>query len=301
MVYLYSSNIFTLVVMKLSIGISPCPNDTYIFDALLHKKIDTEGLDFEVFFEDVETLNLWATQQRLNITKLSYFAYAGLTHCYNLLDAGSALGFGVGPLLIGRKETLDRLHLQNKGNYLNFKDTLKVAIPGKHTTANFLFTWACKGDFEKVEVLFSDIENALLENQVDLGVIIHENRFTYQAKGLEKVVDLGAFWENQTQHAIPLGGIVVSNELPYAVQKKVSRVIQKSILFANANPSSGFEFIQNHAQDMSESVMYQHIALYVNSYSISLGASGQEAVTLLFNEGKKLGLIPKIAKPHFVE
>ena len=234
--------------MKLSLGFSPCPNDTFIFDALIHHKIDTEGLEFEVFYDDVETLNQKAFRGELDITKLSYHAFAYVANKYVLLDAGSALGYGVGPMLISKNE-ISILDLENNPNY-------KIGIPGKYTTANFLLGLAFPNAKNKVELVFSDIENAVLEGRVDIGLIIHENRFTYQDKGLKKIIDLGDYWEKQTGCAIPLGGIVTNRNLPLDVQHKVNRVLKKSVEFAFANPKSGLEFIRSHAQEMSEEVMY---------------------------------------------
>src|SRR6195952_3603752 len=178
---------------KLTLGFSPCPNDTFIFDALIHHKMDTEGLDFEVFYDDVETLNQKAFRGELDITKLSYHAFAYIVDKYVLLDAGSALGFGVGPMLICKS---DPEILYSKLNSPNSE--VKIGIPGKYTTANFLLGSAFPHATNKVELVFSNIENAVLEGRVDVGLIIHENRFTYQDKGLKKIIDLGDYWEKQT-------------------------------------------------------------------------------------------------------
>lgn len=282
--------------MKLTLGFSPCPNDTFIFDALIHHKIDTEGLDFEVFFDDVETLNQKAMKGELDITKLSFHAFAYVVDRYALLDAGSALGFGVGPLLICKNENLKSIIavLDQKENQL------KVAIPGKFTTANFLLSIAYPQLSAKKEMVFSAIENALLNDEIDLGLIIHENRFTYQEKGLEKIMDLGNYWEQLTGCAIPLGGIVVNRKLDQGVQEKVNRLVRKSVEFAFANPKSGIDFIRKHAQEMEESVMYKHIELYVNNYSINLGAEGRKAIDKLFDMAHSNGLIPNFNKSLYV-
>lgn len=271
--------------MKLSLGFSPCPNDTFIFDALIHHKIDTEGLEFEVFFDDVETLNQKAMKGELAITKLSFHAFAYVCEQYALLDSGSALGFGVGPLLICHNKDL----LQKKGD-LDAK--YKVGIPGRYTTANFLLGIAFPHLTDKQEMVFSEIEAALLENRIDLGLIIHENRFTYTDKGLHKILDLGHYWEQETGCAIPLGGIVINRNLDRETKEKVNRLVKKSVEFAFANPKSGLEFIRQHAQEMSEEVMYKHIDLYVNKYSIELGAEGRKAIDVLFKLAQQKGLIP---------
>jgi 1,4-dihydroxy-6-naphthoate synthase len=287
--------------MKLTIGFSPCPNDTFIFDALIHHKIDTEGLDFEVFYDDVETLNQKAFRGELDITKLSYHAFAYAADKYILLDAGSALGFGVGPLLISDLEI--SISDLEKGQIRNRKSEIVnplIGIPGKYTTANFLLSLAFPNATNKQEIIFSDIENAILDGRIDIGLIIHENRFTYQDKGLHKIIDLGDFWEKRTGCAIPLGGIVANRNLALDVQHKINRVLQRSVEFAFANPKSGLEYIRSHAQEMSEEVMYKHIELYVNQFSVNLGAEGKKAVKLLFDTALEKGIIPKIGENLFL-
>jgi 1,4-dihydroxy-6-naphthoate synthase len=279
--------------MKLTLGFSPCPNDTFIFDALIHHKIDTEGLEFEVFFDDVETLNKKAFNNTLDITKLSYHAFAYVADKYALLDSGSALGFGVGPMLIS-KSPITVADLKN--DPLKYK----IGIPGKYTTANFLLGSAFPEAQNKQIMVFSEIENALLDEQIDIGLIIHENRFTYQDKGLIKIIDLGDYWEKQTGCAIPLGGIVVKRELPMDVQLKVNRVIKRSVEYAFANPKSGLNFIRQHSQEMSEEVMYKHIDLYVNKYSIELGTEGRKAIQLLFDKALANNIIPQIKHNLFL-
>ncbi|WP_295799543.1 1,4-dihydroxy-6-naphthoate synthase [Mucilaginibacter sp.] len=287
--------------MKLSLGFSPCPNDTFIFDAMIHHKIDTEGLEFDVFYDDVETLNQKAMVGELDITKLSYHAFAYVTDRYVLLDAGSALGFGVGPLLISDVEI--SISDLEKGEIRNGKSEIRnplIGIPGKYTTANFLLGTAFPNATNKVELVFSDIEDAVLEGRVDVGLIIHENRFTYQDKGLKKIIDLGDYWEKQTGCAIPLGGIVANRRLPLDVQHKINRVIRRSVEFAFENPKSGLEFIRSHAQEMSEEVMYKHIELYVNKYSVDLGAEGKKAVRILFDKALENKLIPEVKEGIFL-
>lgn len=281
--------------MKLTLGFSPCPNDTFIFDALIHHKIDTEGLEFEVFYDDVETLNQKAFRGELDITKLSYHAFAYVADQYVLLDAGSALGFGVGPLLICKNDP-EELYSQLQTDNCQ----LKIGIPGKYTTANFLLGLAFPQATHKVELVFSDIEDAVLEGRVDVGLIIHENRFTYQDKGLKKIIDLGDFWEKKTGCAIPLGGIVANRNLPVDVQHRINRVLRKSVEFAFAHPKSGLEFIRQHAQEMNEEVMYKHIGLYVNKYSVDMGEEGRKAVNLLFDTALEKGIIPEIKEDIFL-
>lgn len=284
-----------LCIMKLQLGFSPCPNDTFIFDAMIHHKIDTEGLEFEVSYEDVETLNNKVFNQIPDISKLSFHAFAYATEHYALLHAGSALGFGVGPLLIS-KNPFDPQEVKAKNPH-----SLKVGIPGKYTTANFLLGLFYPELNNKTEMTFSDIEDALISGEIDLGLIIHENRFTYQDKGLHKVQDLGEAWEQDTSTPIPLGGIVVRKNLDIEIQKKVNRVVRRSVEFAFEHPESGIDFIRQYAQTMSEEVMYKHINLYVNDYTVDLGTQGLNAVDLLFKRANALGIIPSIHYPLLVE
>jgi 1,4-dihydroxy-6-naphthoate synthase len=283
--------------MKLSLGFSPCPNDTFIFDAMIHNKVDTEGLNFEVSYEDVETLNQKAFKAELDITKLSYHAYAYLTENYVLLHAGSALGFGVGPLLICKNEELANMPLNALRKIIG---ELKVAIPGKYTTANFLLNLAFPEAQNKIEMKFFEIEPSLLEQKIDLGVIIHENRFTYQDKGLKKIMDLGEYWENLTHCPIPLGGIMIKRELPEEIKQKVNRIICRSVNYAFENPESGMSFICSHAQEMSNDVIKKHIELYVNKYSVDLGEEGRKAVEIFFDHARKGGLIPETKQNLFI-
>lgn len=289
--------------MKLTLGFSPCPNDTFIFDALIHHKIDTDGLEFAVEYHDVETLNQKAFRGELDITKLSYHAFAYAAKDYALLDAGSALGFGVGPLLICKDEQIAN-RLKDKlaaGEDLSSADaTLKIGIPGKFTTANFLLGLAFPALQNKVELVFSDIEKSLLDGSIDLGLIIHENRFTYKDKGLHKIVDLGDYWECTTSCPIPLGGIVIKRSLDEALKIKINELIRQSVQFAFANPKSGIDYIRAHAQEMEESVMYKHIELYVNKYSENLGVEGRAAIQQMFDKAIDLEIIPKTNESLFL-
>ena len=252
---------------KITLGFSPCPNDTFIFDALVNGKIDTEGLTFETFLEDVETLNRWALEGRLDVTKLSLPALFKTTQQYAILTAGAALGKGVGPLLVAKKE-VDLASIEN----------LKIAIPGVNTTANFLLNFAFPKAQNKVPTLFSGIEDAVLNGEADLGIIIHENRFTYAQKGLVKMADLGQVWEEKQNAPIPLGCIAVNRKLPVEVQTKIDRLIRKSLQHSFAAYPQISDYVKAHAQAMDESVMRQHIELYVNNYTMDLGPEGQKAI-----------------------
>lgn len=259
--------------MKLTLGFSPCPNDTFIFDALVNRKIETGGLSFEAVLEDVETLNQWALEGKLDITKLSFPALFRSLPQYRLLQAGSALGKGVGPLLVGRKGELpapDQL------------SALPVAIPGVHTTANLLMGFAFPEVTHKIPFLFSDIEAAVATGKTDLGVIIHENRFTYAEKGLEQLADLGAIWEERMQVPVPLGGIAVHQRISRETAVTVTALIRRSLTYAWAAYPQVTGYVKDHAQAMSEQVMRNHIELYVNDFSMDLGTEGQKAIQTLY-------------------
>jgi 1,4-dihydroxy-6-naphthoate synthase len=278
--------------MKLPLAFSPCPNDCFMFDAIVNERIDLEGLEFSTHLADVEALNKAAFAGQPAITKLSYHAYAYCADQYVLLDAGSALGRNCGPLLIS-KRTISPDEVAAGG--------VRIAIPGRYTTANFLLGLAFPGATDRTELVFSEIEGALIDGSFDAGLIIHENRFTYQAKGLKKIVDLGEYWEHETGAPIPLGGIVVNRSLDRAVQQAVNRVVRRSVEYAFANRAASLPFVRAHAQEMSEEVMYQHIDLYVNEYSVELGSEGRRAVELLFDKATAAGIIPPVRRSLFLD
>ena len=258
--------------MNLTLGFSPCPNDTFIFDALVNRKIDTGDLRFDVALEDVQTLNKWAIEGRMDFSKISYGVLPLITEQYSVLQSGGALGKGVGPLLI------------SKAPVENIQESIKdlvVGIPGENTTAHMLFSLAFPNARLKKFVLFSDVENMVLSGEIDLGVIIHENRFTYQKRGLVKIIDLGSFWEETTGNPIPLGGIVAKRSLDKDLIRKVDALIRESVNYSFEQYPGISEYIRAHAQEMDESVMRQHIDLYVNDYSRSLGEPGERAVQKL--------------------
>ncbi len=275
--------------MKLTLGFSTCPNDTFIFDAAVHHKIDTEGIEFELILADVEELNQKAFEAEIDITKLSYHAYAYAAKNYILLNSGSALGNNNGPLLISKRKI-----------YPDEVSDLKIAIPGKYTTANLLLGIAYPEAKNKIPFLFSDIEDAVSDEEVDAGLIIHENRFTYEAKGLKKVIDLGEFWETKTEMPIPLGGIVINRKHPKDLQLKISSIIKHSIEYAYENPTSSLEYIRQYAQEMDAEVMKKHIDLYVNRFSIDLEKTGKNAVKRLYSEAADKNLIPRIPENIFI-
>jgi len=268
--------------MRLSLGFSPCPNDCFMFDAIAHRRIDLEGLEFDLVIDDVEALNRRAFAREIDVTKLSYHAFAHCVSDYALLNAGSALGRGCGPLLIAARAV--RPDEVSRG-------TLRIAISGQSTTANLLLSLAFPEARQKTALLFSEIEEAVLDGRADAGVIIHENRFTYAARGLHKVSDLGEWWEHETGAPIPLGGIVVRRSISLATQQAIERVMRRSVEYAFAHPVASRNFVRAHAQEMSDEVMRQHIELYVNHYSIDLGPDGRGAVQILFERAIAAGII----------
>src|SRR6185436_19352053 len=256
--------------LKLSLGFSPCPNDTFIFDALVNKKIDTAGFEFEVMLEDVETLNQWAMESRLDITKLSFPAFFQSSDEYILLNSGSALGKGVGPLLISRSRKTDETKI----------DKVSIALPGINTTANLLFSFAYPNASNKKFMIFSSIEEPVLSGKTDLVVIIHENRLTYQQKGLYKVKYLGEYWEQKMKVPVPLGAIAIKRESG-EVAEKIDSLVKQSLEYAFSNYPFITDYVKQHSQEMSENVMRQHIDLYVNNYSLDLGSAGRQAIKTL--------------------
>jgi 1,4-dihydroxy-6-naphthoate synthase len=266
--------------MKLTLGFSPCPNDTFIFDALVNHKIDTGYLEFELLLEDVETLNKLALKNTLDISKISYGALPFLLDNYVVLNSGSALGSGVGPLLITR----DEISISDIDNSI-------IAIPGEHTTAHLLFSLAYPNAKKKVFLRYNEIEDFVLSGSSRVspavgggdfggsaGVIIHENRFTYEQKGLVKIMDLGEFWEHKTKLPIPLGGIVAKRSIEPSLLKKIDSLIKQSIEYSFKYYPVITKYVHQHSQEMEEDIIRKHIDLYVNKYSIDLGAKGKDAI-----------------------
>lgn len=274
--------------MKIQIGFSPCPNDTFIFDALVNSKINTAGYIFEPILEDVETLNKWAIEGKLPVSKLSYGVLPLVLDTYALLKSGSALGSGVGPLLI-----------MKKGNVIPRIQDSVIAIPGENTTANLLFSLAYPTATQKVFLRYDEIEQFVQDGK-GLGVIIHENRFTYKDKGLAKILDLGEYWEQENEIPIPLGGIVADRKLDKEVQNQMALLIRQSIEYAFGNYPELPAFVQQHAQEMNEEVMRKHIDLYVNDYSVELGSEGEKAVLKLIAASNKLADRKPSKLPVFV-
>ncbi len=275
--------------MKLTLGFSPCPNDTFIFEAMVHGRVDTEGLEFDWFLADVEELNLRALEGTVDITKMSYHAYARAAAGYLILDSGSALGRSNGPLVVSRRHIAP-----------GELDNALVAIPGLNTTANLLFSIFWPGATRKREYLFSDIPEAVLSGEADAGLIIHETRFTYRAMGLGLVADTGTMWEEMTGLPVPLGGIVVNRNLDPEVAAKVSRTIRRSISYARTSPRESAAFIRRHARETEEEIAREHIKLYVNDFSLSLGEEGRQAIRKLFAVAQEKGVIESLPERIFL-
>ena len=262
----------------IDIGFSPCPNDTFIFDALVNHKIDTKGYTFNTHLEDVQTLNEWAIQGKLPVSKISYGVWPLVKNNYHILNAGGALGKGVGPLLIYKKNATSTLENDGKPTI----ETMSVALPGMNTTAHLLFSLAFPQVKNKKFLLFNEIEDAVLNGQVDAGVIIHENRFTYLQKGLTKWMDLGTYFEETFNAPIPLGGIIARKDMPNEEVQLLDSLIKESVQYAFKNSYEILpEFVKCHAQEMSEQVMRQHIDLYVNDFTEDMGDTGKKAIEQL--------------------
>lgn len=264
----------------LSLGFSPCPNDTFIFHALVHGIVRADGLDFAPRLEDVETLNRLAAEAVLDVTKISYGAIPHLVRDYVLLRSGGALGRGCGPLVVAR-EPIDPAEPAAR----------RIAIPGRNTTANLLLRLFAPDAQAGEERVYSDIMPAVARGEVDAGLIIHESRFTYADHGLVQVVDLGAWWEQETGLPIPLGGILARRDLGEATIRAVDDALRRSVEHAFADPEASRTYVRAHAQEMDDAVTQQHIDLYVNQFSIDVGAEGERAIRELFARARRAGII----------
>ena len=256
--------------MRLKLYISPCPNDTLMFHALVHGLIDCEGLEFDVEYHDIEQLNSRAMAAEADVSKLSCAVLPAILGQYALLDSGAALGRGNGPLLVRRKGFEGEL--------------IRVAVPGEYTTANALVSGLFPLIEERVPLLFSDIAEAVERGDFDGGVLIHEGRFVYERRNLELVADLGVEWERLTDLPLPLGGIVVRRELGVELKERMERVLRRSIEYAFANPMASRDYVKAHARELEDDVIDKHIALFVNSFSLSLGEQGRKAISYLTGE-----------------
>ena len=264
----------------LKLGISPCPNDTYIFDAWVRGMLGPDAPAVDCRLEDVSTLNDLAFAHELDVVKVSFYAYGRLRDTYELINAGGALGRGCGPLVIAK----------NTGIAAEQLPSMRIAVPGRWTTANLLFSLYAPAAQNKVYMSFDEIMPAVAAGDVDAGVIIHEGRFTYQSYGLSMVEDLGSWWEKATGHPIPLGAIIAKKELGPKTLARVEAAIRASLHHARANPDAPRVFMKQHATEMDETVMDSHVALYVNDFSFNYGEEGRAAIRHLLACGEKKGL-----------
>lgn len=275
---------------KLQIHFTPCPNDTFMFFALVHGVVDVSSLHFAVHMADIEELNRQAIQGIPDITKISIAVFPAISENYELLTAGAAMGFENGPLVVSRKKVYpDELH-----------DAV-IAIPGENTTANLLLSILFPDARRKKIFLFSDIEEAVLDGEADAGLLIHETRFTYEEKGLKLVCDLGKEWVNRKGVPVPLGGIAIKRSLDAGIRQKFNRLLEESVKTAMKYPREPLDYMKKHAQELNEDVIYRHVYLYVNSFSISLGEEGKKAIETLLEEGFRAGLLSEAKKPLFLD
>lgn len=272
---------------NISLGYSPCPNDTFIFYALVHKKIKGD-MEFSEILKDVETLNAMALGKKLDVTKASFHAFGFFRQDYCLLHSGSALGKGCGPLIVAKKKML-----------ISDLSGKTMAIPGKMTTAYLLLRLFAPYIKKIVEMPFDRIMNAVSLGTVDAGLIIHEGRFTYPAYDLVKLIDLGEWWEEETGLPIPLGGILAKRELGKDMIMEIDRLIKKSIEYAFGHRELTREYIKKYARELDDSVIDRHISLYVNNYTIDIG-DGASAVDELLKKAEEINLIPHSDKPLFI-
>lgn len=276
--------------MNLKLAFSPCPNDTFIFDAMVNGRIDCSGFSFKTHIADVEALNKAANQGLAEITKISIAAYPAIADKYLLLDSGGALGNNNGPILVSKKKIP-----------VSEIDNLRIAIPGINTTANLLLSIAFPNAKDKREYIFSDIEKAVRHEATDAGLIIHEGRFTYRDKGLKKIIDLGEYWEQKFHQLIPLGGIAIRRDLPIDVIRKINQLISQSITYAFSHPKDSENYVKCYSQEIADDIVQKHIKLYVNSFSVNMGVKGHEAILFLFKKGMEAGILPPISHEIFLK
>ncbi|MGI6479874.1 MAG: menaquinone biosynthesis family protein [Salinivirgaceae bacterium] len=275
--------------MKLKLAFSTCPNDTFMFEAIVNKRVDTLNYDFELTLADIDLLNKLTSNNEADIAKISFNNYPLISKNYQLLRSGSAIGFGNGPMIISKH----KIEL----NELKYK---KIAIPGENTTANLLLKRLFPDIRTKKVYLFSDIERAILENEVDAGLIIHETRFTYKQRGLQQIADLGHEWEKQTGLPLPLGGIVIRRDLSEKVKTDIQQIMQESVKYATNNPEMSMPYVKRHAQEISDEVVNQHIDLYVNSKSIRIDSESESAINELLSISSEFNNVI-LNKPIFID
>ncbi len=276
--------------MKLSLAISSCPNDTFMFDALINKKIDIGQYEFSLKIADVEELNKLSQNAETDISKMSFHNFFKVADRYQMLTSGAALGKNCGPLIISKRKI-----------YPDEINDCKIAIPGESTTANLLMQIFFPKASNKSTYLFSDIEELVLSDECDAGLVIHETRFTYMQRGLRLIVDLGVMWENEFNLPIPLGGIAIKRSLSEKVKSDINKILRSSVEYAIANPFSAMNFMKTHAVELQEEIIMKHVGLYVNDYSVDLGDDGKKAIKKLRVEYSKLNNIDTIKNDLFVQ
>ncbi len=280
--------------MELILSISPCPNDTFIFDAILNNRIEKASYKFIPHISDVEELNIAAKDGFPDITKISFFAYFQVADKYQLLNSGSALGKNCGPLIVSKRKI-----------YPDEIPFCKLAIPGKNTTAFLLLNIMFQDFFQHKsgifrEYHFAEIEEAVLSQECDAGLIIHESRFTYKEKGLSLISDLGVLWENKFGLPLPLGGIAIKRNLDKAVKKDIDKLISRSVDYAFKNPLESVQFIKKHSVIKDDDVIAAHIELYVNNFTQEIGEGGKKAVLKLYEESQNAGFVESIQNDIFI-
>jgi 1,4-dihydroxy-6-naphthoate synthase len=275
---------------KIQLGFSTCPNDTFMFGGLVQGLTDYDPSGLDLVMKDIEVLNNLAAEHHTTISKISFASYPFIADEYQILNSGSALGYKNGPILVSRRKI-----------YPDEVKDLHIAIPGERTTANLLLEILFPGVKQKTTYLFSDIEDVVMDNGCDAGLIIHENRFTYQKKGLLKIADLGELWGKEFDSPVPLGGIVVKRKLPYKQKKSFEKALSASIdmAFKDANPI--WPFIKKNAVGMDDEVIKAHIDLYVNEFSRDLGEKGRKAIRILLKKGEERGILPGVGEDIFLE
>jgi 1,4-dihydroxy-6-naphthoate synthase len=272
------------------LGFSTCPNDTFMFGPLVKGLTDYKASGLELIMKDIELLNSMAGDHLTTISKISFASYPFIAGEYQILNTGSAVGYKNGPLLVSRRKI-----------YPDEVKELHIAIPGELTTANLLLEILFPGVKQKTTYLFSDIETVVMDNGCDAGLIIHENRFTYRKKGLLKIADLGELWEKEFDSPVPLGGIVIKRSVPYEQKKTFERALGKSIELALRDSKPIWSFIKENARELDDEVIRAHIDLYVNEFSLDLGAKGRQAIRVLLQKGSERGILPAVPDDIFVE
>lgn len=281
----------------LGLGFSSCPNDTFMFHALVHGLVAVPGTHFQVQMADIEALNHRALGEtsapRLPVTKMSASALSFVVEDYAVLRAGAALGRGVGPLVVSRPDRGFTALSDLAGKH--------IAVPGLRTTAYLLLSLFAPSDLRVTALRFDRIMPAVAAGEFDAGLIIHESRFTYQDHGLMALADVGSLWEKETELPLPLGLIAARRDLGTALLREIETAVSDSVRYAFAHPDASRDYIHEHAQELSEDVCKQHIGLYVNQHSVDIGDQGRQALETLLHRGAEVGLLPRLKRSPWLE